>query len=233
MSDERENGIIKMYNPERGFGFIQRRAGEDVFVSRVAVERAGLGTLMPGEMLSFTMRRTDRGLQADNLQRVIATMPAGVLYEQAVGAAAPMPRAEAYALARLDANYLAQGYFELRAGKRYVRPEVLDTLAIEVAHVFGAAGMRASQLRRFLSRVRGIGAQLDQIDDFAAIVAAIYSFKRDVAYQVGRKIIPGPFQQFVHRNVELAVADAESFQRGFLPHFESVVAYFVYYFRDQ
>ena len=37
---------------------------------------------------------------------------------------------------------------------------------------------------------------------------------------------------FINRNIELAVADAESFQRGFLRHLESVVAYFVYYVRE-
>ena len=96
MTSEREQGTVKMYNPDRGFGFIDRRAGEDVFVSRTSVERAGLGLLVQGEPISFTIRRTERGLQAENLQRP-GEAQAGVLSERAVGQAQP-PAADASGL---------------------------------------------------------------------------------------------------------------------------------------
>ena len=40
------------------------------------------------------------------------------------------------------------------------------------------------------------------------------------------------FKQFIDRNMELAVQDEDSFRRGFIQHFESVLAYFVYFFRE-
>ena len=50
---------------------------------------------------------------------------------------------------------------------------------------------------------------------------------------IGRRVVPEEFQQFINRNVELAVEDEQSFRRGFLQHFESVLAYFVYFFHEQ
>lgn len=231
MSGEREQGTIKMYSAERGFGFIARHSGDDVFVSRITVERSGVGELSPGDAISFTIRRTDRGLQAENLQRLISGAVVGALHERIVGQ--PLNgRPADLPSGRIDASYLRDGYFELSDGKRYLRPHLLDTQAIEVAQALGAAGMKLSQLRRFLYRARGINRQLEYTRDFQAIIAEIYALKRDVAYQVGRRIVPEQFQQFINRNIELAVADAESFQRGFLRHLESVVAYFVYYVRE-
>jgi hypothetical protein len=73
---------------------------------------------------------------------------------------------------------------------------------------------------------------LDRDRDFATTTLDLYALKRDVFYQVGRKLVPNEFQMFIERNVELAVQDEHSFRKGFLPHFESVLAYFVYFFRD-
>jgi CRISPR type III-A-associated protein Csm2 len=92
--------------------------------------------------------------------------------------------------------------------------------------------MKSHQLRRFFNKARGIEAKLEREKDFEAVKADILGFKRDVAYQVGRGVVPAEFKQFIDRNVELAVEDKKSFKQGFLQHFESVLAYFVYYFRD-
>jgi CRISPR type III-A-associated protein Csm2 len=128
---------------------------------------------------------------------------------------------------------LREGYFERKGEKRYLRPEVLDGLAMDVAKVLGRQDMKSSQLRRFFNKARGIESKLDREKDFEAIKAGIYGFKRDVAYQVGREVVPEGFKQFIDRNVELAVQDEKSFRDGFLQHFESVLAYFVYFFRKQ
>jgi CRISPR type III-A-associated protein Csm2 len=101
-----------------------------------------------------------------------------------------------------------------------------------VAKVLGNQGMKSHQLRRFFNKARGIESKLDREKDFEAIKEDIYGFKRDVAYQVGRGMVPEDFQRFIDRNVELAVQDEASFRRGFLQHFESVLAYFVYFFRE-
>ena len=57
-------GTVKWFNAQKGFGFIQPEGGgKDVFVHISAVERAGLGTLVEGQKLSFEVV-TKRGKQA-------------------------------------------------------------------------------------------------------------------------------------------------------------------------
>ena len=226
MSGEREQGTVKMYSAERGFGFIERRSGEDVYVARVVVERSGLGTLLPGEQISFTMRRTERGLQAETLLRASAQ----VLNERSVGESAGDGAAPP---SRLHAEYLRGGYFEARDSRPQIRPELLDEQAINIAQMLGHSGMKSNQLRRYLSRARGIESIFTIDGSQQRLHANVSLLKRDVAYQVGRKQLPEPFQQFVNRNLEASDNDPESFRRGFIPHFESVVAYFAYYFREQ
>ena len=224
MPQERETGVVKHYDPEKGFGFIGRSRGEDVFVHRNDVARAGLSGLNQGDRVSFTIKQTQRGWQADNLS------VEGAQSNQRPPAPARPNAATSF---RFGPDYLAEGYFEAKNGKRYLRPEVIDTTAMDVAKVLGTRGMKSNQLRRFFNKARGIESKLTRDRDFEAIKMDIYGFKRDVAYQVGRKLVPDDFQQFINRNVELAVQDEESFRKGFLQHFESVLAYFVYVFRDQ
>jgi cold shock protein len=57
-------GTVKWFNPAKGFGFIQPSDGSrDVFVHISAVERAGLGTLVEGQKVSFELA-TERGRTA-------------------------------------------------------------------------------------------------------------------------------------------------------------------------
>ena len=57
-------GTVKWFNAQKGFGFIQpENGGKDVFVHISAVERAGLGTLVEGQKVSFEVM-TERGKQA-------------------------------------------------------------------------------------------------------------------------------------------------------------------------
>ena len=68
-----QTGIVKWFNSEKGFGFIQpEQGGGDVFVHISAVERAGIGTLREGEKLSFELERDQRSgkSSAGQLQRV-------------------------------------------------------------------------------------------------------------------------------------------------------------------
>lgn len=54
-------GIVKWFNGQKGFGFIQPdNGGNDVFVHISAVERAGLGALHEGQKLSFELERDQR-----------------------------------------------------------------------------------------------------------------------------------------------------------------------------
>jgi CspA family cold shock protein len=64
-------GIVKWFNSQKGFGFIQPEdGGKDVFVHISAVERAGMNTLNEGQRVSFDVvadRRTGKS-SADNLR---------------------------------------------------------------------------------------------------------------------------------------------------------------------
>jgi cold shock protein len=219
MTEKRQAGVVKRFDPDRGFGFIGRADAEDVYVSQREVERAGLGALKVGDQVSFVVARVPDGrIRAERLAR-----------ESAVAAPARPDTPTAF---HFDADYLREGYFERKDDKAYLRPAIVDSLAMDVAKALGSCEMKASQLRRFFNKARGIEARLDRTNDFEAVKADIYRFKSDVAYQVGRRLVPQEFQQFVDRNVELAVRDEQSFRQGFLQHFESVLAYFVYFFRD-
>ena len=63
-------GIVKWFNAQKGFGFIQPIDGsKDVFVHISAVERAGLTTLTEGQKLNYELERGQQGkVSASNLQ---------------------------------------------------------------------------------------------------------------------------------------------------------------------
>ena len=134
---------------------------------------------------------------------------------------------------RFDADYLKDGYF-LDTEREKLRPEILDTLAMDAAKALGNARppITSHQLRRFFNKMRAIEDKLDSVEDFDVLKADIYAFKRDVAYAVGRGGVSEQYKRFIDRNVELAARDEASFKKGFSQHFQSVLAYFVYYFRD-
>lgn len=137
---------------------------------------------------------------------------------------------------QFDNNYLKDGYFEdtlSKAGEPILRREILDGWPQEIAKLLGNLDMKIHQLRRLFNKARGVEANFRQIqaDDFDVVRSKILSMKRDVAYQVGRQVVPEEFMQFIDTNVELAIKDQDHF-KGFLDHFESVLAYFVYYHRE-
>ena len=64
-------GIVKWFNPQKGFGFIQPDdGGKDVFVHISAVERAGIRALQEGQKISFELIQDPRSgkMSADRLQ---------------------------------------------------------------------------------------------------------------------------------------------------------------------
>lgn len=65
-------GIVKWFNAQKGFGFIQPTDGsKDVFVHISAVERSGLTTLNEGQKLSYDLERGQQGkISAGNLQAI-------------------------------------------------------------------------------------------------------------------------------------------------------------------
>ncbi|MEF3081268.1 cold-shock protein [Luteimonas sp. SMYT11W] len=61
----RENGTVKWFNDAKGFGFISRESGEDVFVHFRAIQGTGFKSLQEGQQVSFEVVQGQKGLQAD------------------------------------------------------------------------------------------------------------------------------------------------------------------------
>ena len=66
MSD-RQTGTVKWFNDAKGFGFITREEGPDVFVHFRAITGAGFRSLQEGQRVSFLVVQGQKGLQADEV----------------------------------------------------------------------------------------------------------------------------------------------------------------------
>jgi CspA family cold shock protein len=64
----REFGTVKWFNDAKGFGFISRENGEDVFVHFRSIQSSGFKSLQEGQKVTFTVTRGQKGLQADAVQ---------------------------------------------------------------------------------------------------------------------------------------------------------------------
>lgn len=63
-------GTVKWFNGEKGFGFIEQEAGDDVFVHFSAIQGEGYKTLEEGQKVTFEITEGQRGDQAVNVQTV-------------------------------------------------------------------------------------------------------------------------------------------------------------------
>ncbi|HEY2859570.1 MAG TPA: cold-shock protein [Terracidiphilus sp.] len=68
--NSKEQGIVKWFNGAKGYGFIQRSTGEDVFVHFSAIQEKGYKTLNEGENVEFECQQGPKGLSAANVLRV-------------------------------------------------------------------------------------------------------------------------------------------------------------------
>ena len=67
---ERETGTVKWFNASKGYGFIGRDNGDDVFVHYTAIIADGYRTLSEGQKVEFDIEKGPRGLQAANVKLV-------------------------------------------------------------------------------------------------------------------------------------------------------------------
>ena len=63
-------GKVKWFNNDKGFGFIEYKEGEDIFVHYSSILSSGYKTLVEGQYVEFELVRTDKGLQAKNVVEI-------------------------------------------------------------------------------------------------------------------------------------------------------------------
>ncbi|GGM14253.1 cold-shock protein [Pseudomonas asuensis] len=66
----RQNGTVKWFNDEKGFGFITPESGPDLFVHYRSIESTGFKSLSEGQAVSFLAVKGQKGMQADQVQVV-------------------------------------------------------------------------------------------------------------------------------------------------------------------
>lgn len=63
------SGKVKWFDNKKGFGFIAQDTGQDVFVHHTSIMGGGFKTLNEGEMVTFEVITSDKGLKAQNVER--------------------------------------------------------------------------------------------------------------------------------------------------------------------
>jgi CspA family cold shock protein len=66
----KEKGVVKWFNAAKGYGFIQRSSGDDVFVHFSAIQANGYRSLDEGSEVEFEVKQGPKGLQAENVLRI-------------------------------------------------------------------------------------------------------------------------------------------------------------------
>jgi len=66
----KEQGTVKWFNNEKGYGFISRNSGDDVFVHHSAIQGSGFKSLSEGDSVEFETAKGPKGLQAQNVMKL-------------------------------------------------------------------------------------------------------------------------------------------------------------------
>ena len=64
---DRETGTVKWFNDAKGFGFIQRESGDDVFVHHTSIRSGGFRSLAEGQKVEFSVVQGQKGLAAEGV----------------------------------------------------------------------------------------------------------------------------------------------------------------------
>jgi CRISPR type III-A-associated protein Csm2 len=118
------------------------------------------------------------------------------------------------------------GYPQYFNSDGHLNIELIKDQAQRIAACFEAQDLKRHQLRAFYDHAKRQLRRLAYGAPFGEVYPEIARLKAHAAYRAGRanNPIPEAFRHFIDRNVD-AVNDETSFTRGFMPHFEAVVAY--------
>jgi hypothetical protein len=123
----------------------------------------------------------------------------------------------------LPTDYLKNGYFDSNG---HILPEVIIEWPRDIAKNLDIAGIGAAQIRNFFGEARRIEGQLSSGQGFDALRGRILQLDAYAASAQTRGNAPPLFKQFIEQNLKWAAKDRKSFVKGFILHFECVVAYF-------
>jgi cold shock protein len=73
----RTTGTVKWFSDAKGYGFIEREDGDDIFVHHASIEGTGFKTLKEGERVEFDILEEDKGPKAQNVVRLNAAQDPG------------------------------------------------------------------------------------------------------------------------------------------------------------
>jgi len=68
--DGRETGVVKWFNDKKGYGFISRDSGEDVFVHHSSIVAEGFRSLAEGDRVEFTVTQEQKGQAAVDVRKI-------------------------------------------------------------------------------------------------------------------------------------------------------------------
>lgn len=124
------------------------------------------------------------------------------------------------------ANPFPSGYPKYFTSEGHLRVEMVTDEAENLAMCFESDKLKRHQLRSFYDYAKRQLQRLAYGVPFGEVHPEIARLKALAADRAGRaeNALPQSFKQFIDRNVE-ATTDKVSFQKGFMPHFEAVVAY--------
>ena len=67
---EKEKGTVKWFNERKGYGFISRESGDDLFVHHSAIVGEGFKTLNEGDQVEFTVTQEEKGPAASDVRKI-------------------------------------------------------------------------------------------------------------------------------------------------------------------